>query len=285
MKNVIIPNSIVSAKWLHKHLKAPNLIILDASIKKVTDVSDIPESKIQIPQTRFFDIKYKFSDVKAPFPNTIPSAKQFSKEAQILGINNDSAIIVYDDKGIYSSARVWYMFKAMGHNNVAVLDGGLPEWKRLHFTVEPKTEYNNDGGNFEASYNSNMFKDFRNVKNALQSSNTVIIDARSENRFNGLVPESRKGLRSGNIPNSVNLPYSELLIKGCIKNEKELNSLFNNKVKDYNNIIFSCGSGITACVLALGADISEFKNVSVYDGSWTEWGSLTKSEEDAKTFS
>ena len=275
MSKVSILESIVSAKWLNENLSASNLVILDASIPKATSSTDI-SSAIQIPQTRFFDIKNKFSDTSAPFPNTMPSEGQFSEEAQALGINTDSAIVVYDDKGIYSSARVWYMFKAMGHDNVAILNGGLPEWQKSGYVAEPKSDYNVDKGNFVAACQRGMFKNFDDLTKAIQNKDTIILDARSKDRFNGLVVEPRKGLRSGNIPSSMNLPYSELLQEGCIKSKNELKVLFNTKIQDQENIIFSCGSGITACVLALGAEISGFRNVSVYDGSWTEWGSLTK---------
>ena len=275
MSKVSILESIVSAKWLNENLSASNLVILDASIPKATSSTDI-SSAIQIPQTRFFDIKNKFSDTSAPFPNTMPSEGQFSEEAQTLGINTDSAIVVYDDKGIYSSARVWYMFKAMGHDNVAILNGGLPEWQKSGYVTEPKFDYKGDKGNFVAACQRGMFKNFDDLTKAIQNKDTMILDARSKDRFNGLVVEPRKGLRSGNISGSMNLPYSELLQEGCIKSENELKVLFNTKIQDQENIIFSCGSGITACVLALGAEISGFRNVSVYDGSWTEWGSLTK---------
>lgn len=268
MKNSItLTQPVVSASWLRDNLNVSNLVVLDASF---------PQSEMRIPKARCFDIKNKFSDTSAPFPNTLPSEEQFNEEARKLGINNNSAIIVYDYKGIYWSARVWYMFNAFGHSNVAVLSGGLPEWIRLGFEIEPQTNHEIESGNFSGTYNVDFFKFFDDIQKESQDMSHTILDARSESRFKSLEPESREGLRSGTIPNSINLPYTDLLDNGCLKDEKELKNIFEPLVKKDSKLTFSCGSGITACVLALGAKIAGHKNISVYDGSWTEWGSLTK---------
>jgi thiosulfate/3-mercaptopyruvate sulfurtransferase len=272
---VIIESPLVSSQWLHQNLNASNIVVLDASIPKVTDNNSLEET-IQIPHTRFFDIKNKFSDVSAKFPSAVPSVDQFTNEAQKLGINKDSAIVIYDDKGIYSSARAWYLFKAFGCNNVAVLDGGLPGWKKESFQIEDKTSLEIEGGNFEGKYNSEYFKFFDDVKSISNDSKCLILDARSSNRFKGAVPEPREGLRSGTIPNSRNLPFTDLINGNCLKSNEELKAIFNNLAKPDKKLIFSCGSGITACILALAAEMVNYKNLSVYDGSWTEYGSLTK---------
>jgi thiosulfate/3-mercaptopyruvate sulfurtransferase len=273
MTKIVISEPVVSAEWLHANLKSENLIILDASIKKVVGGDSI-KSEVQIPNTRFFDLKEAFSDASAPFPTTFPSESQFTKSAQALGINNDSAIVVYDDQGIYSSARVWWMFKAMGHDNVAVLDGGLPEWIKAGYKTQSKTENNTSLGNFQAHYKPEFMKYFDDVQIASSKKSHIIMDARSEARFKSLEAEPRKGLRSGTIPNSVNLPFEDLLNGNVLISDEEIKAKFKALAKKEDAIIFSCGSGITACVLALGADISGYKNISVYDGSWTEWGSL-----------
>jgi thiosulfate/3-mercaptopyruvate sulfurtransferase len=272
---VNIESPLVSVHWLHQHLNATNIVILDASIPKVTD-NNLLEETIQIPHTRFFDIKSKFSDVSAKFPSAVPSAVQFTIEAQKLGVNKDSAVVIYDDKGIYSSARAWYLFKAFGCNNVAVLDGGLPEWKKENFQTEDKVNSKAERGNFESRYNSDYFKFFNDMEVLSTNSKCLILDARSSNRFKGLVPEPRIGLRSGIIPNSKNLPFADLINGNCLKSKESLKAIFNNLAKPDKKLIFSCGSGITACILALGAEIAGFKNLSVYDGSWTEYGSLMK---------
>lgn len=134
----MINNSIVSPEWLQKHLEAPNLVVLNATIPKANDSYGKSSELEVIPNSRFFDIKQKFSDTSAPFPSTFPSEAQFTTQSQLLGINHDSCIIIYDEKGIYSSARAWWLFKIFGHQNVAVLDGGLPEWKHFRYIMAQK---------------------------------------------------------------------------------------------------------------------------------------------------
>jgi thiosulfate/3-mercaptopyruvate sulfurtransferase len=269
MAKISISQPVVSVSWLHEHLESENLIILDGTINKVFDAS-----LKQIPNARFFDIKNKFSNVSDPFPSAFPSKEQFQESARALDINNDSAIVVYDDKGIYSSARVWWLFKAFGYNNVAVLDGGFPDWLKHNFPTENMQLYTSELGNFEAYLQPKFMKFFNDVKDASANKTHTIIDARSHGRFNCTEPEPRVGLRMGTIPNSVNLPFEDLLNGYTLIHKSEIVSKFQQLAKKEDPIILSCGSGLTACVLALGATISGYKNVSVYDGSWTEWGSL-----------
>ncbi|MGB5419486.1 sulfurtransferase [Algibacter sp.] len=268
--SVSLTSPIVSVEWLQENMNADNLIILDGTINKVFDIS-----LEQIPKARFFDIKKKFSNVSDPFPSAFPSIEQFQKEARTLGINNNSAIVVYDDQGIYSSARVWWLFKAFGFNNLAVLNGGFPEWKKAKFETELMQNFDGEAGDFVANLQPNYMKFFNDIEKASKNETHKIIDARSAGRFNCEEPEPREGLRMGTIPNSVNLPFSDLLENGILKSKKELAKAFYMVAEPDDAIIFSCGSGITACVLALGAEISGYKNISVYDGSWTEYGSLT----------
>lgn len=270
--NITLTSPIVSVEWLNKNLGKENLIILDGTINKVFN-----KTQEQILGTRFFDIKKKFSDLSKPFPSAFPTAEQFQKEARILGINKNSAVVVYDDKGIYSSARVWWLFKAFGYNNVAVLNGGFPAWLKAQHPTESMKIYVGEYGDFVAKLQPNYMQFFNDVKKASKNKTHTIIDARSSERFHCKVPEPREGLRMGTISNSVNLPYTDLLYDGVLKSKSELDAIFKSVINQKEeNIIFSCGSGITACVLALGAEISEYKNISVYDGSWTEWGSLVE---------
>lgn len=271
--NLLSP--IVSVEWLYNNLKADNLILLDATINKVFN-----KAQSQIPSARFFDIKRKFSDTTNPFPSAFPSEEQFQNEARLLGISNHNAIVVYDDKGIYSSARVWWLFKCFGHHNIAVLNGGFPKWLKAECPVEPMSTYKGNAGNFTAKFQPNLIMFFDGVKNALEDNTYNIIDARSAERFNCEVPEPRAGLRRGTIPNSKNVPYTTLLEDGVLKSKMALQNIFYNTANKNNNLIFSCGSGITACILALGAEISGYKKMAVYDGSWTEWGSLTSGNVD-----
>lgn len=265
----------MSVDWLQKYLRHPDLIVLDASIPKVVG-NDTHSNKVQIPSSRFFDLKNKFSEINAPFPTTFPSENQFTEEARNLGINKNSLIVVYDEKGIYSSPRAWWLFKAFGFDNVAVLNGGLPAWEKSGYPTEKKQNSMVEKGNFEAQLQSKYMKFFDDVKKESKDHNHLIIDARSEDRFKSKVAEPREGLRSGTIPSSINLPFECLIDDdGLLKSEIELKQLFQSITEKNKAITFSCGSGITACVLALGAEISGYQNISVYDGSWTEWGSLS----------
>lgn len=262
--------SLVSAQWLNDNIGIDNLIILDATIGKNEN-----DNSEKIPKAVFFDIKKKFSDTSARFPSTLPGLRQFENEARALGINNDSFIVVYDDRGIYSSARAWWLFKTFGHINVVVLDGGLPHWKDCGFAIELHKNEPIDKGSFNATFISNLITDFKGINYFSNDENTLIIDARSEARFKCLEEEPRKDLRSGTIPNSINLPYTELLDGNILRTKEELLKIFDKLVGGTTKMVFSCGSGITACILALAATYCGFKNLVVYDGSWTEYGTLT----------
>lgn len=266
---------MVSATWLCEHLDAKNLVVLDASISKVSDAST-KATTVQIPKARFFDIKKAFSIQDAPFPNTLPTVQQFTEAIQKLGITTSSVVVVYDDKGIYSSARAWYLCKAFGLKNVAVLDGGLPTWITNGFEVEEKQTYIIKKGDFVGILDKSYFIDFKGIQKLIQQQNSCIIDARSAERFLGEVPEPRKGLRSGTIPSSVNLHYQEVLHKGKLKAKTELRKIFQSIQNKNKPFVFSCGSGVTACILALAAENIGIKDKSIYDGSWTEYGSIIK---------
>ena len=218
-------------------------------------------------------IKNTFSDQKAGFPNTVLSPKEFEESAQRIGICKDSCIVVYDDLGIYSSPRVWWMFQLMGFKNIAVLDGGFSHWKYKKYPTEYLENYPSKKGNFTASYQPQRIKFTNDVYSAIENKTILIVDARSKGRFYTKAPEPRLTIKGGHIPNSVNLPYTEIIENGMLKSEKELKLIFNTLSKKKKAFIFSCGSGITASILALGAELSGIKNHAVYDGSWTEWSS------------
>lgn len=275
-----IESSLVSVDWLFKHIESENLIILDATIPKVASTK-LDDNLSYIPKSQFFDIKKKFSDVSDQFPNTLPSSEQFQTEAQKLGINNNSAIVIYDAHGIYSSARAWWLFKYFNHSNVAVLNGGLPEWKSKGFQIQDEYSKPRVLGNFKAKSKGELFTDFSGINVFSRCNDTLILDARSKKRFSGETPEPRKGLRSGTISNSLNLPFTELLRGNKFKPKEEIKQAFSNRIDSESRLVFSCGSGITACNLALAATVAGYNNVVVYDGSWTEYGTLTKDKMEA----
>lgn len=261
---------LISVDWLSDNLNDPNLVILNATLPKLTESAKETATK-HIKGARYFDIKNVFSDTNSQLPNTFPPERQFESEAQKLGITTDSFIVVYDDHGIYSSPRVWWLFIAFGHKNIAVLDGGLPAWLAAEKPVETPQPYAGALGNFKAKYQKGKIKNYKEVLSILNTDGIKILDARSGERFRGSVPEPRKGLRSGHIPSSKNLPYTDLLVDGRLLSKDSLTEKF--KYYQDKELVFSCGSGITACILALGAEVAGHKNISVYDGSWTEWGS------------
>lgn len=266
--------NIKSVDWLHSNLNAENMVVLDASIPKATAKnSAITTEDVGIKGTRFFDIKTAFSDTTAAFPNTLPSEEKFTSSAQQLGINRDSVIVIYDRIGIYSSARAWYLFKAMGHKNVMVLDGGLPAWEKAGYSVEKRQDASMKSGNFQANYSKNYFYDSSDVLSKLHDDSTLILDARAEDRFDGSVPEPRDGLRSGHIPSSKSMPFTSVQQDGILLPTSDLETIFTLKETKEKALVFTCGSGVTACVLALAATELGLKNIKVYDGSWTEWGS------------
>ena len=271
MTNIKIPNSLVSVHWLVENLDAENLIILDASVKPVTPAhNDKQQMPVYIPGALRFDIDHEMSDMTTSLPHMMPPPEVFTEKAQKLGINKDSAMIAYDHVGIYSSPRAWCMFRAMGHDQVAVLDGGLPAWIQAGFETVPTLSTPSGRGDFASRPQGGWFVDSSYVLHALTDPTFRVIDARSEGRFKGLEPEPREGLRHGHMPNAINIPFTSVLENGRLLSKEKLQSIF-KKYED-KHLIFSCGSGVTACVTALAAEQAGSNNLSIYDGSWSEWG-------------
>lgn len=264
-------NSVVSAAWLKDHLNDPDSVILDASLKVNVSGKKSDYDGIQITGARFFDLEGEFSDNTSGLPHTLPSEADFEKASQKLGINNDSKIVVYDNMGIYTAPRVWWMYKVMGHQQVAVLDGGLPGWAKAGYPTETVQEHKLAVGNFKAKLDATQVKSVDDVKANLDSQDFAVIDARSAGRFNGTEPEPRQGLRGGHIPHSLSVPFQSLIDDGHFKSKEELTAIFESLgIKD-QPLVFSCGSGVTACVTLLASQGILNNSKAVYDGSWTEW--------------
>ncbi|MEM6628215.1 MAG: rhodanese-like domain-containing protein [Bacteroidota bacterium] len=262
---------VVSVQWLRENLTDQELIILDAS--PASNKSSLPSHfpGMRIPGARYFDLKHKFSDPNAEMPNTLPQPEAFQGECQALGINQSSKIVVYDNLGIYSSPRVWWMFKAMGHDRVSVLNGGLVEWGKHDYPMEERTEASYERGDFVVKPGSTFKKEMEDILQNLETKTSVVLDARSKGRFDGTAPEPREGLSSGHIPHSKSLPFSQVLEEGKFKSTNELKELFEVLNPEEKPLIFSCGSGLTACITYLAAELATDAPKSVYDGSWTEW--------------
>ncbi|MEM6831223.1 MAG: rhodanese-like domain-containing protein [Bacteroidota bacterium] len=270
---------LVSAEWLFQKLESNDhgVVVLDASLGKPVPSKEAPSSmNTQIKGARFFDIGHSFSDNTSPLPHMMADQERFEKEARNLGLNSEDTIVVYDNHGIYSSPRAWWMFKSMGHEKVYVLNGGLPEWLHKKYPVEEKQQANALPGNFIAKSQTNFFVDLAHTLEKSDDSNTCILDARSEGRFKGWEPEPRVGLKSGHIPHSKNLPFPYVLDGNQMRPRNQLQELFKPFDLSSKQLIFSCGSGLTACIILLAAYKAGYKNLSVYDGSWCEWGASAK---------
>ena len=263
---------LVSVEWLYDHLNHPKLIILDASLRSPTNKLSAQPDLLPIKNALRFDIDAVFSDTTSSLPHMIPSENVFTNEAQQLGINHDSVLVVYDHAGVYSSPRAWWMFRAMGHRHVAVLNGGLPAWTQAGFPCDFAHQTIRTQGNFVANYQSILICNQQEVLAALADPEQVVIDARPKERFLGKINEPRPGLRRGHMPNAVNLPFNSVQRNGKMLAKSELEQVYQPIANTKQRLIFSCGSGVTACIVALGAALVGFTNLSVYDGSWSEWG-------------
>lgn len=265
---------IVTNEWLYHNLNDPNLIILDASERENKSNLKTDHPNLQLPGARFFDTKNVFRDKNNPIPNMIPSAEVFEEGCQRLGINKKSKIVIYDNLGVYNSPRVWWMFKIMGHNSVSVLDGGLPHWIRSGYETQSCLSTDYPLGDFQSDYQPERVKQHHQVSTNLSRKDFKVIDARSNGRFHGTTPEPREDLKGGHIPNSLNLPFNEVLKDGKFLPQKELSSVIAKLNIEDELLVFTCGSGITACIILLALEIIKTNPKSLYDGSWSEWGQL-----------
>ncbi len=274
-----IPSPLVDVNWLQDNLPAAELVLLDASLAPVVPgySSLNNEQNFQaIPGARRFDYSTKICQANSSLPHRMPTAEIFQEEVQKLGINRDSVIVVYDDVGLYASPRAWWMLRAMGHDQVAVLDGGLRAWIEAGYSTVNALQEDLSRGNFVSEFNAQTFCDSSAVLSALDDSGYVILDARSSGRFHGTAPEPRPGIRGGHMPNAKNLPFPEVLNGGTMKSIPELREIFKNLLTEDKRLITSCGSGLTACILTFAAHLAGHRNLSVYDGSWIEWGAPSK---------
>lgn len=224
-----------------------------------------------IPGTQPFDIA-TFSQADNPMPHTLLDPARFEIQARQLGLGRDTQLCVYDKIGVYSSPRAWFNLTLMGCREVQLLDGGLPAWKAQGYPTQAALD-TLPTGDFEAQYRPEMLADQQAVLAALGDPQTKIIDLRSASRFAGLAPEPRSGLRSGHIPGSLNLPYTVLLENDRFQSLAFLQACFRDlgcRLDD--TLIFSCGSGITACIGYFAASLCGYTQLKLYDGSWAEWG-------------
>lgn len=263
----------VTTDWLAAHLSDPNVVVLDGSwhMPNATRNAQAEYLDGHIPGAVFFDID-GVADNTSDLPHMLPSPNDFSRMVGALGISDTMTIVIYDELGLYSAPRVWWTFKVMGASDVRILSGGGPKWRAERRATEAGL-VTRPRQTFDTSFDPDRVADFETVRDYSRNGKARIADARPAPRFHAEVPEPRAGLRSGHIPNSLNLPVSLLTEAGQIKPTAELRQIFADRGLDLDQpIITSCGSGITASTLALALHLAGADRVAVYDGSWAEWG-------------
>jgi thiosulfate/3-mercaptopyruvate sulfurtransferase len=265
---------LVSTEWLAKHLDAPDVRIADASwyLPDAKRDAKAEYRAAHIPRAVFFDID-DLSDESSSLPHMLPSAAKFGSRMRKLGLGDGNLIVVYDGAGVYSSPRAWWMFRAMGHEEVVVLDGGLPKWRRegrpvedlpptpshRHFTPRPKLA---------------LVRNFEQMRANIETAGEQVVDARGAARFHAQEAEPRPGVNGGHIPRSINVPYSQTTLgDGTMKSKEALEALFRDRgIDPQRPVVTTCGSGITAAINLLALSLLGAKDGALYDGSWAEWG-------------
>ena len=267
--------SLVGTEWLAQQLGAPDLVLFDASWYMPGDQRNAQSlyRAAHLPGARFFDID-RIADTESTLPHMAPTAARFEHLVAALGVNEDSRVVFYDQLGIFSAARGWWLMRLFGHPSVAVLDGGLPKWQREGRAAIPGEASPPAPGSFRAALNARYLRGLGDVLANLSQPRELVLDARSADRFFARVPEPRPGMRGGHIPGSRNLPYAQLLVNGETMLAPELlrQRFAAAGVEPGSAIVTSCGSGLTAAVLTLGLEVAGLPSGALYDGSWSEWG-------------
>lgn len=270
------PDALVSTEWLAAHLDAPDVRVVDGSFYLPAQKRDARAEYAarHIPGAVFFNID-EISDSDNPLPHMMPTPEKFSARARRLGLGDGNRIIVYDGNPMMGATRVWWMFRAFGHKDVAVLDGGLPKWiaEGRPVTDEPALPRER---HFTARLDSTLIRDVGQVTRLIDSKAEQIVDARAAPRFRGEAPEPRPNLRLGHMPGALNMPYNDLIDPktGTMLPDAQLKAkLAAAGIDAAKKVTASCGSGVSACVVALALYLTGAKEAAIYDGSWAEWGS------------
>lgn len=269
-------DNLVSTAWLAERLSAPDIVVIDASWHLPAAKRD-PKAEFlarHIPGARFYDVDAG-SDPNTALPHMLPSQEKFARDMKTLGVGDGKAVIVYDTAGLFSAARLWWMLKVFGHRDCAVLDGGMPKWEAEGRPSESGEPAKAAERHFTPRRNGTMVKSLADMRKAIAAGGAQIADARAPARFRGEAPEPRPGVRSGHIPGAKNVHYATLLnADGTLRKTAELAAIFRAAGIDVAKpVTTSCGSGVNAAILSLALAQIGAANHSLYDGSWTEWGS------------
>lgn len=270
------PKTLVSTEWLAQHLNDPDLRVLDASWYMPAMKRDARADYAagHIPGARYFDID-DVSDARSDLPHMAPPPEKFMSRLRAMGVGDGHQVVVYDGLGMFSAPRVWWLFKLMGKDDIAVLDGGFAKWQAEGRAVEDMDPIVRDR-HMTVRRQAHLVRDVTQVSAAAKLKNTEVIDARSPARFTGAAPEPREGLRAGHIPGSKNVHYQDLLAEdGTLKDNDSLRAVFEGAGVDLSKpAITTCGSGVTAAILSLAMERIGKTDHSLYDGSWAEWGAF-----------
>ena len=266
---------VVSCAWLAERLEAPDIRVIDASWFLPNDPRNAKAlyAERRIPGAVFFDID-DIADHDTDLPHMLPRPEAFSSRMRKLGVGDGSRIVVYDNQGIFSSARVWWTFRVMGHDDVAVLDGGFPAWERGAYPIEEGPPQPLKERHFTARMRTDLVRDLSDMQRIVAAGKTPVFDARPAPRFRGEAPEPRPGLKSGHMPGAKSVPSGSLVDEnGMLRPREELQRIFSDAGSDTSQpAVCSCGSGITAAVIALALARLGRWDAAVYDGAWAEWG-------------
>ena len=266
---------LVSTEWLAANMWQPDVVVADASwyLPQAGRNARAEYNAAHIPGALFFDID-AISDQKTDLPHMMPDEIAFASSMRKLGIGDSDKVVFYDGAGIYSAPRALWMLRAMGHRNAAVLDGGLPKWRRENRPLESNAPPLSVRSHFTPRLQPAMIRDFPAMQGNLKTSAEQVVDARSPTRFRGEEPEPRPGVRPGHIPGSSNVYYADVLTpEGTMRSAGELKRLFAERGVDLARpVVTSCGSGVTAAILSLALETAGADKTALYDGSWSEWG-------------
>lgn len=278
-------SNLVSTEWLAANLDKPDLVVFDTTKYLPNEPFDgrAKFEEAHIPGARFFDIDV-VADVENPLPHMIPTAARFERLMAELGVSNTTRCVFYDQKGLQSSARGWWLMRLFGHDKASVLDGGLPKWLKEGRPTESGAAATPAPapGQFTADFRAALVRGIGDVKQIVEKNTALILDARAKGRFDGTAPEPRPGMPSGHMPGAQSVPFNELFnADGTMQEPAMLRARFARaRVTPDKPVVTSCGTGVTACILSLGLVQAGFPEPAVYDGSWTEWASRPETRKE-----